>query len=387
MNRRAVMAGLGGTLLASTALGGARAHQVGLVVRDEGPFGPWAEAARLRPGDPRGLVAAAILSSNPHNTQAWTFRLTDGAVEVAADTDRHLGSFDPFRREMWLGLGASVETMAIMAPGLGFRLGAPRVLDLGADGAGRVVMELQGAPATPHPLAAAIPRRRTNRGAYAAQPVGAARLAALRAEAEGPARVVLADRSTPEGEALAAATLEATAAINADPRMVEDGHRWFRPNARAIAEARDGVSVATAGLPPLMAILAQMLPPADTATAGRYWHESTARAMAASAGFGLITVPDLDDRAGQIAAGRLWQRLQLTMSAAGLASQPVNQLPEMVDRDRELGRDGGWGARVAAAVAALGGTGRATFAFRFGRPLVEVPHSARRPVEAVLREA
>lgn len=131
----------------------------------------------------------------------------------------------------------------------------------------------------------------------------------------------------------------------------------------------------------LTVFFGQMLPEIDAATSGSYWYALTERAMAASAGFGLIVVDDLDDRAGQIDAGRLWQRLQLDMTLEGVASQPVNQLPEMVDRDRQLGRDVGWNARL---MSLTGDTGRATFAFRYETPLIDVPHSARRPVEAVL---
>jgi len=382
MNRRAVLTGLGATVVATTALGGARAHQVGVLVPDPGPFAAWRTAATLPPGDPQSVVAAGILSSNPHNTQPWTFRLGRETVEVTADTARHLGSFDPFRREMWLGLGAAIETMTLAAPGLGFRLGAPRVMDLGPDGAGRIVMDLAAGPIAPVPLAAAIPLRKTNRGAYATEAASSDLLARIQAETQGDARVVLIGRATPDGEAFANATLEATSAIIADAKMAEDGHHWFRPNARAIALHRDGVSVATAGLPPLVSLMGQMLPPPDAATSGRYWHDATVRSMAASAGFGAIVVPDLHDRAGQIAAGRLWQRLQLIMTAAGVASQPINQLPELVDRDRELNTDRGWASRLANL---SGGAGHATFAFRFGRPLADVPHSARRPLDAVLQ--
>lgn len=381
MNRRTLLVGLGATLAATTALGSGRALQTGLIFPDGQPFQPWEDALTLPMGEPRSLVAAAILSSNPHNTQPWTFHLGDRTIEVRADTERHLGSFDPFRREMWLGLGAAVETMTIMAPGLGFRLGPPRVEDLGEAGAGRVVMDLTPADPTPHRLASAVPERRTNRGSYATAPRPDGVFDGLAAEVEGRARVVLFALGSPGAEAFAEGTLAATAAINADREMGEDGHHWFRPNARAMARHRDGVSVATAGLPPLTVFFGQMLPEIDAATSGSYWYASTERAMAASAGFGLIVVDNLDDRAGQIDAGRLWQRLQLDMTSQGIASQPVNQMPEMVDRDRQLGRDGGWNARL---MALTGGTGRATFAFRFGKPLIEVPHSARRPVEAVL---
>ena len=97
-------------------------------------------------------------------------------------------------------------------------------------------------------------------------------------------------------------------------------------------------------------------------------------------GFGLIVVGDLYDRSQQIAAGRLWQRVHLALTAEGLAAHPLNQLPELVDRDRDLGQDRGWRDTLQAIA---GGSQQATFAFRFGYPTREVPHSARRPVQWV----
>ncbi|MEM9726584.1 MAG: hypothetical protein AAF909_14135 [Pseudomonadota bacterium] len=162
--------------------------------------------------------------------------------------------------------------------------------------------------------------------------------------------------------------------------MSADGHHWFRATPRAVARHRDGVSIPTAGLSPAMTLLAQLAPAADAATSGAHWLRSTRAQLAASGGFGWITVADLDDRAGQIAAGRLWQRLHLAFTHAGVAAHPLNQLPEMVDRDRQLARAAGWRARAARLE---GGAGRMTFGFRFGTPLHDVPHSARRPLKWV----
>ncbi len=64
---------------------------------------------------PLALVAAGILASNPHNTQPWIFRVTDTQIDILADTRRHLGTFDPYLREMHLGLGCAVENMALAA--------------------------------------------------------------------------------------------------------------------------------------------------------------------------------------------------------------------------------------------------------------------------------
>lgn len=384
MNRRTVLFGLGATVAATAAVGSARAVQTGLVLTDDTPFQPWTDVKRLAKGDPRSLVSAAILASNPHNTQPWKFHVSEASIEISADVNRHLGSFDPYRREMWLGLGAAVETMAVMAPGLGFSLERPRIVDLGQDGAGRIVIGFEPVSAAEDPLAPSVPERRTNRGSYSDAPLPTGLINRMRGQAEGRAQVLLFEKKSLSGRAFAEATIAATTAINADDQMGEDGHHWMRPNARAVAHYRDGVSVATSGLSPLTVFFGQMMPALDAATTGSYWEASTRRTMEASAGFGLILVEDLYDRERQIEAGRLWQRLQLMMIAEGIASQPVNQLPELVDRDRQLGKHQDWADRLSSII---DGDGKATFAFRYGWPLIEVPHSARRPVSAVLTNA
>jgi len=372
----------GGVAAVGAAGAGWRAHEVGLVYPDPAPFAPWSSLGQYSAGQRDGLRAAAILASNPHNTQPWRIGLSDGALVIAADEARHLGAFDPFRREMWIGLGGAYGAAEVAAPGLGLALAEPQIAWSGADGAGRIEAVIVQAPQVAHPLAAALPERRTNRAPYepaAVAPDRLERVLALAGQVAG-AEVLLVERESEAGRRFAATTLAATEAINADAQMSRDGHVWFRNNAREVAEHRDGVSVPTAGLSPVMTTLGQLLPPPDAAASGRYWLASTKTQLAGAGGFGWILVDDLDDRAGQIAAGRLWQRLHLALTAEGLAGHPMNQAPEMVDRDRQLGRPGPWAARAAEF---SGGRTPVTFAFRFGQPRKAVPHAARRPLDWV----
>lgn len=384
MNRRAFLKrtamGGGALIVTGTAAGGWRAAQAGLILPDAAPFAPWEALASVRPGDPAGLAAAATLASNPHNTQPWRISASTDRFLIAADTARRLGAFDPFRREMWIGLGAAIANAEIAAGPLGLHSGPPMIEALGGEGAGRIALDLEPAASVADPLFDALPRRKTNRAPYAQTPVAddqMQRILRLAGAVDG-ARLVHLDRTGEAGALFAEATIAATQAITADAEMMHDGHVWYRANAREVAAHRDGVSIPTAGLSPLITVLGQLMPEPDAETSGRYWLRSTRGQVEAAAGFGIITVDDLDDRAGQVAAGRLWQRLHLALTAEGLAAHPLNQLPEMVDRDRQLGRDGGWRAKVHRLT---GGAGQGTFAFRYGVPLSDVPHSARRPLD------
>ena len=62
----------------------------------------------------------------------------------------------------------------------------------------------------------------------------------------------------------------------------------------------------------------------------------------------MLLVRDRLDMAQAIAAGRVWQRLHLALTAQGLAAQPLNQPIEMIDRNQMLGRSDEFSPALAA---------------------------------------
>src|SRR5689334_16213805 len=164
-----------------------------------------------------------------------------------------------------------------------------------------------------------------------------------------------------------AAVVAATAAIVADAPMVADSQRWFRHRRADVERLRDGLTLDAAGLSPLVAAAAKILPAASPETSHRYWLDATRDVQVPTTPlFGFIATRDVYDRGLALRAGRLWQRLRLLATSRWLAAQPINQPVEMVDRDRMLGRP----PHAAATLAALTGApeGKPTFAFRMGFP-------------------
>lgn len=346
-------------------------------------------------GTPFALVAATVLASNPHNTQPWYFRVTDTSVSVEADRSRHLGSMDPFLREMHIGLGCAIENMMLAAP-VNEYTATPELrtgsLTDEASRQGRslaaVVHLARTAPASaPSPLHDAIPRRHTDRGPYDRDrglPEGAAdRLAAL---ADGMPDVRLSFIS--EGEArenIDTAIVDATAAIVADEEMVHDSDAWFRNGPDEIAEEKSGVTLDTAGMPPVILAAAKMLPPFSAETSHQAWLDATRDVHVPTAvAMGVVAVPDRHDIRASLNAGRLWQRVHLTAAQLGIAMQPLNQPVEMADRDSQLGRAPDWETRMAA----FSDNGwQPTFCFRMGYPTRQAPASPRRPADEVSETA
>lgn len=391
MKRRQWLKAAGAVTVVVVAGGVWRAHDEGVLRPGTGPaYEPWKDWRTEPVEGPLDLVRAGILASNPHNTQPWLFRVTAERIDVYADTARNLGAFDPYLREMHLGLGCAVENIVLSAAAKGYAARVtlvPGVLGPIPDVPKPAMVtriDLVSAPAERSDLHGAISRRHTNRSAYDLQrPLAPEAIAALRAMAAGDAEVdvhVVADEPT---MALCRATIvQATEAIIADATMVRDSDKWFRNSWADLQQHRDGVTLDAAGLPPAMTVLAKMLPSPSPEASHQYWLDGTRDVhVATAAAFGFITVRSLYDRQQTLRAGRLWQRLHLWATTQGLAMQPLNQPVEWVDRERDLGRP----PVAAQALARLIGDSarKPTFVFRAGYPLRDAGPSPRRAVEQV----
>ena len=337
------------------------------------------------------LVHTAILAANAHDTQPWQFCLNGDRIDLFADEKRNLGAMDPFRREMHISLGCALENLSLAARAQGLAANvavdpgsvAPPPSDTLPHRVARITLE-KAVPEAP-PLFTAIPRRHTSRGAYdKSRPVAAAMIEQLRAQASPDDSVRLVLLTDPAArQSFSEATAAATQAIVADAPMIADSDAWFRGTDAEIEAHRDGPTIYAAGLTPFREFMAGILPTPSAETTHGFWIDQTKDVqLATAAAFGLITVRDLYDREQAIRAGRLWQRLHLQGTVLGLGMQPLNQLPEMVDRERQLGKP----ATTAKSLAALTGDadGHATFAFRLGWPVRPAPASPRRALQSVM---
>jgi hypothetical protein len=333
IGRRALLIGGGGLGLALAGLG-YRAWDRGVGTEGEGEaYEPW-RTWEGRPQDGRRRpLRAAILAANPHDTQPWAFAVRPEAIDVFADRSRNLGSFDPFRREMHLGLGAAIENLTLTARACGLSAAvepAAGALTLKPDDApiraARIVLE--PGPEARDELFAAIPRRHTNRGPYRPnQPVAPEELRRLAdLAASGNVRVAFVAEEGARRD-LGALIVEATGRIVDDAEMSADSARWFRTGRREVAAHRDGVTLDAAGLSPQMTALAKLLPDIGAKTSDAYWLAMTRdvqvptgarnRVRARSAGH----ARGHRGRAGLAAAASRGDRLRI----GGSAAQPAGR--------------------------------------------------------------
>jgi hypothetical protein len=338
------------------------------------------------------LVQFAILAANPHNTQAWRFRVTDQQIELYADMQRHLGNMDPFRREMWIGFGCALENIAVAAPSHGYQADiavTPGAMPNQPAQQGSVlvaVVTLTEADAT-QPTAenkrlfSAIAQRHTDRNPYQpTQPVpGTLTETFAQISRSAGVRLDVFDKG-PARQAFDLIMTDATHAIVEDPAMVADSQRWFRTTDKAIQTHRDGPTLSVAGLPRAITLLAKIFPDPSAHKSHQMWETATRdQQLATAPATGVISIPDRYSKADNIAAGRAWQRLHLWATTEGLSMQPMNQPMEWLDRLHQQAMPNVAAQRLAELIDST--QWQPTFAFRMGYPSTAVGISPRRSVQ------
>ncbi|MBS0473072.1 MAG: hypothetical protein JSR60_18525 [Proteobacteria bacterium] len=385
-------------VLIASGVGAAAVAGLGYRIVDRGVFAgpcgpayaPWEE---WRGGALEGIMRplhAAILAANPHDTQPWLFEVGDETITVYADRARNLGAFDPFRREMQLGLGCAIENLCHAAKVYGytaFERPVPGRLTLSPPDMPVPVahISMDPAPAERDLLFEAIPDRHTHRGVYLEKPVEARTLNFLNGliDSENVRVAFLTDAKA--RAAMGALIVSATERIIADPTMSAASARWIRAGRREIETHRDGVTIDAAGLSPTTVMFAKLMPDMGAATQDQYWLDNTKTTQVHAPVLGAILVKDRLDMAGALNAGRAWQRLHLTATRLGLVCQPLNQPVECVDRNAELGRGDSY--RKALMDLTRSGGFEATFVFRLGYAEKPAPLSPRRPLDDVIKRS
>lgn len=288
-----------------------------------GPYAAWT----IREGDfPRGggmeaklhfLLRYAVLAPSAHNTQPWMFRVEGNQATLLPDFSRALSVSDPTRRELYLSLGCALANLLIAAEHFGFRT----VVEAFPSGKGgpvariAVVAGAEKFPAT-EALFAAIPRRRTNRGAYESRPVPSDVLQRLRGQASDPAVRLDLVGDKAKIASLADLTAQATLATLGRADFRVELSRWVRNNFTGKHDGMPGFTVGVPALPSLLAPVMVRLPAMAKAEAQKAKHLIAGSPLVAVISTGEDAPPSW------VEAGMLFERLSLAATAAGLCSAP-----------------------------------------------------------------
>jgi len=135
-------------------------------------------------GTIRTVLALATRAPSVHNTQPWRWLVGTHSLHLFSDPSRQLPNTDPDGRDLTLSCGAALNHCVVALAAVGWRAKVNR-LPNPADPNHLAAIDLSpySADSLDIALAAAIPRRRTDRRHYSAWPVPVSDLALMAARA------------------------------------------------------------------------------------------------------------------------------------------------------------------------------------------------------------
>jgi nitroreductase len=269
----------------------------------------------------RDCLLATTAAPSVHNTQPWRFGLPgNGTVDLLVDRSRQLESTDPDGRELFVSLGAALFNLKVAVRAHG-RAAYVRLLPDSdrPDVAARIAIgQPVAVPAEVAALAAAIPRRHTNRRPFADVGVASRTLDELARGAEA------------EGASLLVADVPLRAAILSLTRTA--GHRLQR---RRTYRAELAAWTTPGGVGRRDGVPRQSFGPRDRDSAFPMRDFASAHGDASSVVMferdpTLVLVRTAGDGQAQwLMAGLAMQRVWLTATARGLATTPLSQVVEV----------------------------------------------------------
>ncbi len=260
----------------------------------------------------RSALSLAVRAPSVHNSQPWQWRVGEHSLHLYSDPDLHLPHTDPDARDLMLSCGAVLNHCVVALAALGWQSKIHR-LPNPDEPHHLAAIELHRYPANEVDitLAAAIPRRRTDRRHYSSWPVPQGDLALMGARA---ARAGVTLRRVDELDSLKNLVSQAAMRHASDYDYLAELATW------------SGRYGATAGVP------ARSTPESDPAATipGR-----------AFAGAVLAQTPEVDpaddnavvialgtaadDDISRLRAGEATSLVLLTATALGLASCPITE--------------------------------------------------------------
>jgi len=297
-------------------------------------------------------IAWGIQAPNPHNTQAWKFRsLSDTSALLYVDERRLLPVTDPPARQIHIGAGCCIETLAVGMSTEGYETdiellpdGPHGLEEIGRKPVARI--QLRRGPVTrPDELADAIGRRQSNRRPYTGPLLTDAEADQIRAQVPpGPIEVLTFNEPNAMRPLLdvfyRALEIEVTSR-----RLYEETRIWFRFNEAQRRTHRDGLSMPQAGVDGVKRRLVEWtLRDGDP----KRWFDrrtlnSTLKTLRqgidSTRGIVLLKTPT-NRQVDWLDAGRAFARIHLGLTQLGLTSNPYSQVlqeyPEMAALQREF---------------------------------------------------
>lgn len=277
-------------------------------------------------GTLRAALSLAVRAPSVHNSQPWRWQVGPHSLQLWADPDRHLPHTDPDRRDLVMSCGAALNHCATALAALGWQ---PRIhrLPNPADPLHLAAIEVQ-----PHQptaldisLAAAIPRRRTDRRLFSSWTVPYEDIALMSARAAraGVKLIRVEDTTTLKSLVNRAAHHHAD-----DDAYLRELTEWSGRHA-----SMAGVPARNTPVPDQHAALPGRL------FAGTALAQPPEAVAADDNGVVLALGTVDDDEMSRLRAGEATSLLLLTATAQGLASCPITEPLELTETREAVRED------------------------------------------------
>ncbi len=290
------------------------------------------------------VLAYAILCPNPHNKQPWIIHLTGpSGFNLYVDPDRLLPETDPIHRQIHIGQGTFLETLAIAANGFGYKANInyfPEGMYSNTELVNKPVAAIELTPATnleKDPLFDALLLRHSNKREYDHYRLSESELKTLRDAHQQLSGFSLTVMDSPQGKTRLVKILT-------DAMQIEVGNQqrdretieMFRFNDAEARKYRDGFGVAQAGISGLNKFLAETFfldrkkVEQDPTEFGQQAVDMTRKVSESTSTFAWLSSPG-NSRLDQVKIGRDYCRMNLQTTLMGLAQHPMSQVLQEYD--------------------------------------------------------
>jgi hypothetical protein len=345
MNRRnfikIVGLGAGSVALSSTLAGCSGSASA----EDYGWNGPAKSVKDIR----MQVLAYAILCPNPHNIQPWIIRLTGPAsFNLHVDPDRLLPETDPVHRQIHIGQGTFLETLAIAASGLGYKAkieyfpegmyGNTALMDKPI----ATIELVTDTGRNKDPLFDFLLQRHSNKREYDNYRLSDSELSILRNAHQRHSDYSLSFIDSTQGKADMVKILTRAMQIEVgNPQRDMETVKMFRFNDDENRKFRDGFGVAQTGIKGVTKFIAETFfldrkkVEQDPAEFGQQAIDMTQKVSQSTSTFAWLS-SSANTRLDQVKIGRDYCRMNLHTTSMGLAQHPMSQVLQEYGDMRDL---------------------------------------------------